>query len=84
MKISRKDLLAAIAVGAVLFLSSRVAPAQQSSPQLSSEQIAEIERDDTRTNADKTQHLLRFAAQIVGTIDRAAIRARDDLRNLLG
>jgi hypothetical protein len=30
MKISRKDLLAAIAVGAVLFLSSRVAPAQQS------------------------------------------------------
>ena len=37
MKISRKDLLAAIAVGAALFLSARAVPAQQSSPRLSSE-----------------------------------------------
>ena len=45
---------------------------------------AEIERDDTGTNADEAQHLLRLAAQIVGAIGRAAIRARHDLRNLLG
>ena len=45
---------------------------------------AEIERDDTGTNADEAQHLLRLAAQIVGTIGRAAIGARHDLRNLLG
>src|SRR5215213_8029986 len=44
---------------------------------------AEIEGDDTGTNADEAQHLLRLATQIVGTVGRAAIRASHDLRNLL-
>ena len=44
---------------------------------------AEIERDDTGTNADEDQHLLRLAAQIVGAIGGAAIRARHDLLDLL-
>ena len=45
---------------------------------------AEIERDDAGANADEGQHLLRLAPQIVSTIRFAAIRARHDLRNLLG
>jgi predicted methyltransferase len=68
MKISRKDLLAAIAVGAVLFLSSRVAPAQQSSPQLSSEQIAQIVASPDRSAADRTNDLRRKPEQMLGFI----------------
>src|SRR4029077_1481309 len=68
MKISRKDLLAAIAVSAVLFLSSRVAPAQQSSPQLSSEQIAQIVASPDRSEADRTNDLRRKPEQMLGFI----------------
>ena len=68
MKISRKDLLAAIAVGAVLFLSSGVAPAQQSSPQLSSEQIAQIVASPDRSEADRTNDLRRKPEQMLGFI----------------
>ena len=68
MKISRKDLLAAIAVGAVLFLSSRVAPAQQSSPQLSSEQIAQIVASPDRSEADRTNDLRRNPVEMLGFI----------------
>ena len=36
---------------------------------------AEIERDDTRTDADEAQHLLRLAAQIIRPVGRRAIGA---------
>ena len=68
MKISRKELLAAIAVGAVFFLSSGVAPAQQSSPQLSSEQIARIVASPDRSEADRTNDLRRKPEQMLGFI----------------
>jgi predicted methyltransferase len=68
MKISRKDLLAAIAVGAVLFLSSRVAPAQQSSPQLSSEQIGQIVASPDRSAVDRANDLRRKPEQMLGFI----------------
>src|SRR4051794_2984228 len=68
MKISRKDLLAAIAVGAVFFLSSAVAPAQQSSPPLSSEQIARIVASPDRSVADRTNDLRRKPVQMLGFI----------------
>jgi len=68
MKISRKDLLAAIAASAVLFLSSGVAPAQQSSPQLSSEQIAQIVASPDRSEADRTNDLRRKPEQMLGFI----------------
>ncbi len=78
MKISRKDLLAAIAVSAVLFLSSRVAPAQQSSPHLSSEQIAQIVASPDRSEADRTNDLRRKPEQMLGFIGiRAGIVALD-------
>src|SRR4051812_35704177 len=65
MKISRKDLLAAVAV---LFLSSGIAPAQQSSPQLSSERIAQILASPDRSKADHTNDLRRKPAQMLGFI----------------
>src|SRR3954463_2020678 len=68
MKISRKDLLAALAVSAVLFLSSRVAPAQQSSPHLSSQQIAQIVASTDRSAADRTNDLRRKPEQMLGFI----------------
>src|SRR5215212_1084378 len=68
MKISRKDLLAAIAVSAVLFLSSAVAPAQQSSAQLSSEQIARIVASPDRSEADRTNDLRRKPEQMLGFV----------------
>src|SRR5215204_4480569 len=68
MKISRKDLLAAIAVGAVLFLNSGAAPAQQSSAQLSSEQIAQIVASPDRSEADRTNDLRRKPEQMLGFI----------------
>jgi predicted methyltransferase len=68
MKISRKDLLAAIAVSAVLFLSSRAAPAQQSSPHLSSAQIAQIVASPDRSEADRTNDLRRKPEQMLGFI----------------
>ena len=68
MKISRKELLAAIAVGAVFFLSSAVAPAQQSSAQLSSEQIARIVASPDRSEADRTNDLRRKPEQTLGFV----------------
>jgi predicted methyltransferase len=68
MTISRKDLLAAIAIGAVLFLSSRVVPAQQSSPHLLSEQIAQIVASPDRSAADRTNDLRRKPEQMLGFI----------------
>jgi predicted methyltransferase len=68
MKISRKDLLAAIAAGALLLLSFRVAPAQQSSPQLSSEQIAQIIASPDRSEADRKNDLRRKPEQMLGFI----------------
>ena len=68
MKISRKDFVAAIAVGAVLFLSSGVVPAQQSSPQLSSQQIAQIVANPDRSEADRTNDLRRKPEQMLGFI----------------
>ena len=68
MKISRKDLLAAVAVSAGLFLSARAAPAQQSSPPLSSEQIAQIVASPDRSEADRTNDLRRKPEQMLGFI----------------
>src|SRR3954462_7687726 len=68
MKISRKDLLAAIAVSAVLFLSPRVTPAQQGSPPLSPEQIAQIVASPDRSAADRTNDLRRKPEQMLGFI----------------
>jgi predicted methyltransferase len=68
MKISRKDFVAAIAVGAVLFLSAGVVPAQQSSPQLSSQQIAQIVANPDRSEADRTNDLRRKPEQMLGFI----------------
>jgi predicted methyltransferase len=65
MKISRKDILAVIAVSAVLFLSPGVALAQQSSPQLSSEQIAQIVASPDRSAADRTNDLRRKPEQML-------------------
>jgi len=68
MKISRKNLLAAVAVTAVLFLSCHAAPAQQSSPQLSPEQIAQIVASPDRSEADRTNDLRRKPEQMLGFI----------------
>jgi hypothetical protein len=68
MKISRKDLLAAIAVGAVLLLSFRAASPQQSSPQLSSEQIAQIVASPDRSEADHTNDLRRKPEKMLAFI----------------
>src|SRR3954465_2306003 len=68
MKISQKDLLAAIAVSAVLFLNSHIAPAQQSPPQLASEQIANIVASPDRSEADRKNDLRRKPEQMLGFI----------------
>jgi predicted methyltransferase len=68
MKTSRRDLLAAIAGSTVLLLSSGVVPAQQSSPQLSSEQIAQIVAGPDRSAADRTNDLRRKPEQMLGFI----------------
>src|SRR5437870_11743237 len=68
MKISRKGLLAAIAVSAVLLLSFRAASPQQSSPQLSAEQIAQIVASPDRTEADRTNDLRRKPEQMLAFI----------------
>ena len=57
MKVSRRGLLAAMAVGTVLFMNSGAAPAQQSLPLLSSEQIAQIVASPERSDADRTNDL---------------------------
>src|SRR5688572_32341589 len=66
MKINLKDFLAAIALSAVLFLSSGVATAQQSSAPLPSEQIAQIVASPDRSEADRTNDLRRKPEQMLG------------------
>jgi predicted methyltransferase len=68
MKISRKDLLAAISLSAVLLLSPRPATAQQSPAQLSSAQIAQIVVSPDRSEADRTNDLRRKPEQMLGFI----------------
>jgi predicted methyltransferase len=68
MNFSRKCLLAAIAISAILPMSARFAPAQQSSPQLSSEQIAKIVASPDRSAADRTNDLRRKPLQMLGFI----------------
>ena len=68
MKISRKHHLAAIAGAAVLFLSAGLAPAQQSSPQLSPEQIAQIVASPGRSEADRVNDQRRKPEQMLGFI----------------
>jgi predicted methyltransferase len=68
MKISRKDVLAAIAVGAVFFVNSAAAPAQPSAAQISSEQIARIIASPDRSEADRTNDLRRKPEQMLGFI----------------
>jgi predicted methyltransferase len=68
MKISRKGLLAAISVSAVLSLSSGAVPAQQSSPNLSPAQIAQIVASPDRSEADRTNDLRRKPEQMLGFI----------------
>jgi predicted methyltransferase len=78
MKISRKELLAAIAVSAVLVLSPRLAAAQQNSAQLSSEQLAQIVASPDRSEADRTNDLRRKPEQMLGFIGiRPGILALD-------
>src|SRR3954447_5570864 len=67
MKCSRKDLLTAIAVGAV-FMSTGVARSQQSSPPLTSEEIAQIVGSPDRSAADRTTDLRRKPEQMLGFI----------------
>ena len=76
MKISRKDLLAAIAVGAVLLLSFRAASPQQSSPQLSSEQIAQIVASPDRSEADRTNDLRRKPEQMLAFMAFVPVSSR--------
>jgi predicted methyltransferase len=68
MKIRRKDLLAAIAVSAALFLGGPEATAQQSLPQLSSEQITHMLASPDRSAADRTNDLRRKPEQMLGFI----------------
>jgi predicted methyltransferase len=68
MKISRKDLLAALAVSAVLLVSARAAPAQQGSPQLSPERIAQIVASPDRSEADRANDRRRKPEQMLGFI----------------
>ena len=68
MKISRKHILAAIAVSAALSLSSGVSLAQQSAPQLSSAQIAQIVASPDRSEADRTNDLRRKPELTLGFI----------------
>src|SRR3979490_714500 len=63
-----KDLLAAIAVSAVLLLSFRAASPQQSSPQLSSEQIAQIVASPDRSEADRANDLRRKSEKMLAFI----------------
>ena len=78
MKIHRKDLLAAIAVSAVLLLSFRAASPQQSTPQLSSEQIAQIVASPDRSAADRTNDQRRKPEQMLVFIGiRPGITALD-------
>ena len=68
MNIKRKDLLAAIAVSAGLFLNVQAATAQQSSSPLSSEKITQIVASPDRSAAYRTNDLRRKPEQMLGFI----------------
>ena len=68
MKISRKNLLAALSVGALLLLIPGGASAQQNPSQLSSEQIAKIVGSPDRSEADRTNDRRRKPEQMLGFI----------------
>jgi len=68
MTVSRRNLLAALAVGAVLRLGARAAPAQQDSPPLTSDEIARIVASPDRSAADRTNDLRRKPEQMLAFI----------------
>ena len=70
MEIGRKvkGLLAAVGLSAGLFLNGQSATAQQSSPPLSSEQIAQIVKSTDRTAADRTNDERRKPELMLGFI----------------
>jgi predicted methyltransferase len=65
MKIGRKEFLAAIAVGLGLCVTAGAATAQQSSPPLSSEKIAQIVASPDRSAADRTNDQRRKPEQML-------------------
>jgi len=68
MKSTIKALLVAVSVSAGPFLNAQAAAAQQGSPPLSSEQIAQIVRSPDRTAADRTNDGRRKPEQMLGFI----------------
>jgi len=68
MKITRKDVLAAIITNVVLLLGIHMTGAGQDSPPLSSTQIIEILSSPDRTTADRTNDLRRKPEQMLGFI----------------
>jgi predicted methyltransferase len=68
MKSGIKGLLVAVSVSAGPFLNAQAAAAQQGSPPLSSEQIAQIVRSSDRTAADRTNDGRRKPEQMLGFI----------------
>ena len=68
MKCKGSGLLAAVAVGASLFLNSYAATAQEKQPALSSEQIAAIVTSADRTAADRTNDQRRKPEQMLAFI----------------
>src|SRR3954470_6132686 len=78
MKSGIKGLLVAVSVSAGPFLNAQAAAAQQGSPPLSSEQIAQIVRSSDRTAADRANDGRRKPEQMLGFIGiRAGIVAVD-------
>ena len=68
MKIRRKTLLAALAVGTSLLLAGQPVSAQQGPPPLTTEQIAQIVASPDRSAADRTNDLRRKPEQMLGFI----------------
>src|SRR3954447_3369169 len=68
MKSGIKGLLVAVSVSAGPFLNAQAAAAQQGSPPLSSEQIAQIVRSSDRTAADRANDGRRKPEQMLGFI----------------
>src|SRR3954453_470298 len=68
MKSRIKGLLVAVSVSAGPFLNAQAAAAQQGSPPLSSEQIAQIVRSSDRTRANRANEGRRKPEQMLGFI----------------
>ena len=78
MTIRRKDLVAALAVGAGLLLGAGSAMAQQAAPALSSEKITQIVASPDRSAADRTNDVRRKPEQMLVFIGiRPGITALD-------